>query len=102
MRLDQDFSFDCVHRLGRYKRGQTYPRPIVAKFTYYRDKEAVRHAAPKILIGTKYSVNEQFPQEIENRRKSLYPVAKRARQNKQNKVRLVRDKLYINGVQYIP
>ena len=102
MRLEQEFSFDRVHRLGRFKRGQTYPRPIVAKFTYYKDKETVRQAAPKTLIGSSYSVNEQFPQEIENRRKLLYPVAKRARQNPNNKVRLVRDKLYINGAQYIP
>ena len=69
--------FDRVHRLGRYKRGQTYPRPIVAKFTYYKDKEFVRHAAPKTLIGTNISVNEQFPSEIEQRRKVLYPVAKK-------------------------
>lgn len=30
----------------------------------------------------------------------LYPVAKRARQNRDNVVRLVRDKLYINGQEY--
>lgn len=47
-------------------------------------------------------MNEQFPSEIENRRKALYPEAKRARQNKNNEVKLVRDKLYINGRQFIP
>lgn len=102
MQIMRHIEFDRVHRLGRYKRGQTYPRPIVAKFTYYKDKEYVRHAAPKTLIGTNISVNEQFPSEIEQRRKILYPVAKNARRNPDNKVRLVRDKLFINGQQYIP
>ena len=102
MQIMRLIEFDRVHRLGRYKRGQTYPRPIVAKFTYYKDKEFVRHAAPKTLIGTNISVNEQFPSEIEQRRKVLYPVAKNARRNRDNKVRLVRDKLFINGQQYTP
>ena len=102
MQIMRHIEFDRVHRLGRYKRGQTYPRPIVAKFTYYKDKEFVRHAAPKTLIGTSISVNEQFLSEIEQRRKVLYPVAKNARRNRDNKVRLVRDKLFINGQQYTP
>ena len=33
---------------------------------------------------------------------TLYPVMKAAKANKNNKVRLVRDKLFINNVQYIP
>lgn len=101
MHVARDIQFDRVHRLGRFKRTQRYPRPIVAKFTYYKDKEEVRKAAPKSLIGTNFSVNEQFPQEIEERRKVLYPIAKDARRN-QNTVRLVRDKLFINGQQYNP
>ena len=47
-------------------------------------------------------MREQFPKAIENRRKSLYPEMRKARQNKQNKVRLIKDKLYINNIQYIP
>ena len=102
MQIMRHIEFDRVHRLGRYERGQTYPRPIVAKFAYYKDKEFVRHAAPKTLIGTNISVNEQFLSEIEQRRKVIYPVAKNARRNRNNKVRLVRDKLFINGQQYTP
>ena len=47
--------------------------------------------------NTDYGVREQFPQEIEEKRKLLYPVAKTARQNKNDRVRLVRDKLYVNA-----
>lgn len=47
-------------------------------------------------------VKEQFPPEIEEKRKLLYAEAKQARQNSNNKVRLVRDKLYVNGKQIMP
>ena len=102
MRIDREIQIDRVHRLGRYRRDQPFPRPIVVKFTFFKDKEIVRQAAPKTLIGTRYRVNEHFPAEIENRRKLLYPVVKSARQTESNRVKLVRDKLFINGEQYIP
>lgn len=100
MSVTKEVEFDRVHRIGRFRQDQRYPRPIVAKFTYYKDKEIVRQAAPRTLLGTNYSVNEQFPAEIEDRRKRLYPVAKNARRDPNNRVRLVRDKLFINGKQY--
>ena len=64
-----------------------------------RDRE--QQTLPKTLIGTRYGVNEQFPPEIENRRKLLYAEAKRARKNKENEVKLVCDRLYINGRQFV-
>ena len=84
MNIFIDIQFDRVHRLGRYKPNQHYPRSIIAKFTNYKDKEYAKKAAPRTLIGTQFRVNEHFPQEIENRRKQLYPEAKKARQNKNN------------------
>ena len=39
---------------------------------------------------------------MEDKRKQLYPVANDARKNLENKVRLVRDKLFINHKPYIP
>ena len=45
-------------------------------------------------------MREQFPPEIEAVRRTLYPVANKARENEENKVRLVRDRLYINNVEY--
>ena len=101
MNITQDINFDRVHRIGKFDRNQTYPRPIVAKFERFKDKEFVRFTAPKTLTGKRFGVNEQFPTEIENKRKLLYPVAKRAKRNKDNKVRLVRDKLFINGEEII-
>lgn len=100
MKLHGTFYFERVHRLGKYKSDALYPRPIVAKFTYYKQREYVRQQAPIKLKDTDYYVKEQYPQEMENRRKQLYPVAKEARKNKNNQVRLIRDKLYINNKEY--
>ena len=44
---------------------------------------------------------EQFPAEVEQRRKSLFPVMRDARR-RHKKVKLVRDRLYIDGVEYVP
>ena len=102
LHIEKDIQFDRVHRLGRYSASQRYHRPIVAKFTFYRDKELVRQEAPKWLMGSRFRVKEHFPPEIEEKRKLLYDDAKAARQNTNNRVKLVRDKLYVNGQQFIP
>ena len=100
MNIDYDIPFDRVHRLGKYD--DTKTRPIIAKFERFRDRERVRLAAPAALRDKDYGVREQFPIEIENKRRVLYPIMKRYKQNSENKVVMARDKLYINDVQYIP
>ena len=39
MQIYEQIQFDRVHRLGRYRRNQVRPRPIIAKFHEYRAKE---------------------------------------------------------------
>ncbi|WAR28630.1 hypothetical protein MAR_014334, partial [Mya arenaria] len=102
MNVEREILFDRVHRLGKYNRNHQYPRPIIAKFTFYKDREYIRQTAHSSLGGTDYYVKEQFPPEIESERKLLYGPAREARENKENKVRLVKDKLYINGQRYAP
>lgn len=102
MGIENRISFHRVHRLGAYKAQQPDARPIIAKFERFKDRELVRAAAPRTLKGKPYGVREQFPKIIEDRRKQLYPEMKRAKLNKENKVRLVRDKLYINQREFIP
>ncbi|MEW8544668.1 MAG: hypothetical protein AB2693_14170 [Candidatus Thiodiazotropha sp.] len=102
MNIDKPIPFHRVHRLNNYERSENYPRSIVAKFERFKDRELVRTQAPKTLKGKPFGVREQFPKVIEDKRKLLYPEMKRARENKQNKVRLVRDRLYINNSQYVP
>ena len=98
--IDADsIQLDRVHRLGRPRLDSDgnllRPRPIVAKFEKFKDREAIRMEADK--LDKKYSIKEHFPVEIENRRKVLYPELKRAKANPENKARIVRDKLIING-----
>ena len=101
-----NIQFDRIHRLGGIRDRQNlkqYPRPIVAKFEKYSDRENVRKAG--IDLNKKrcgYSIREQFPVEMENRRKQLYPIMRQYQENPANRVVLVRDKLYINGKLYEP
>lgn len=97
--------FDRVHRLDRPKKHpQAGPRPIVVKFERYTDKEKIRKAGFEMnrIPNSKFKVREQYPDEIEEQRRNLYPVMFRFKQNRRNRVNLVRDKLYINGQEYDP
>lgn len=39
MHITDNIQIDRVHILGRYKRQQRYPRPIIVKFHRYKAKE---------------------------------------------------------------
>lgn len=101
MNIEKPIPFDRVHRIGVSQEQRSYPRPIVAKFQNFKDREYVRSSAPKTLKGKPFGVREQFPKVIEDRRKKLYPEMKKARRDPNNRVRLVRDKLNINNRQFI-
>lgn len=79
----------------------TRPRTIVARFTLFKDREMVHRKSFSTLKGTPYGVFEQFPAEIEARRRLLYPKMKAARLAKR-RVRLVRDRLFIDNVEVDP
>ncbi|MEW8547166.1 MAG: hypothetical protein AB2693_26950 [Candidatus Thiodiazotropha sp.] len=97
-----DMVFDRVHRLGRPRDNQdSNPRPIVAKFERYKDRELIRIAGKDLNEKRNgFSIREQFPPEIEAKRKLLYPVMRSYLKDSRNRVALVRDKLYINGKLY--
>ena len=75
-KIEYPVGFGNGHRFG--KRGRNGARPIVARFIYRREFEDVLINAFK-LRGKPVSIHEQFPAEIENRRKQLYPVMKQAK-----------------------
>ncbi|XP_028394412.1 protein unc-13 homolog C-like [Dendronephthya gigantea] len=85
---------DRSHRIGRKRQGNRKPRPIVVKFNFHQDREHVRLNAKK-LRGTNIGVSEQFPEEIEKIRKTLYPELKKAKA--EGKKAKKRDKLIIEG-----
>lgn len=94
LQIPDNIEFERVHRAGQARLDR--PRVIIAKFSNFKDRERVRKSAPSKLKGTTYGVNEQFPKQIEDRRKKLYPVLKKARQQNKKAV-LVKDKLYIEN-----
>jgi hypothetical protein len=100
LNIEEKIPFERVHRIGRYDEFRTRPRDIVAKFSFFKDREFIRKRAPRKLRGSHIWINEQFPPEIEERRKKLYPVMRQARKE-QKRVRLVKDILYINGEKYV-
>ena len=102
-----DIKFDRVHRLGPFRsdrNSRSNPRPIIAKFERFTDREKIRKAGIELNSSrfSKFRIREQFPKEIEERRKMLYPAMYRLKANPNNRVSLVRDKLYVNGHLYIP
>jgi hypothetical protein len=86
-----------AHRIGKITPGKT--RPIVAKFDT-DSKMLIKSFLKKVkLQHTDYNVSEQYPQEVKDRRKELIPVMLEARKSGKRAV-LVRDKLFIDNVQY--
>ena len=90
---------DRAHRLGKQDPRSARPRAIVCKLNYYPDKERILANARK-LKGSGIAISEQFPEEILKVRKRLYPILKKAKQEKK-RVKMVRDKLFIEGQLYV-
>jgi hypothetical protein len=61
-------------------------------------REIVRERARR-LAGTSFSIQEQFPKKIQERRKTLIPIMNEAKRNRKS-IKLVKDKLYKDGVEY--
>jgi len=88
-----------VHRLRPRRDGK--PRTIIAKFERRKDKDVVLKAAHIKLRETPFSIYEQYPNEIMERRNILWPIFKRE-QRRGSHVRLKEDKLYANGQRIYP
>ena len=75
-----DAPVQVTHRLGPFNENQKKPRTIVAYFARLKDKARILKAAKK-LADKPSGISEQYPQEISERRKQLYPIYKQARRN---------------------
>jgi hypothetical protein len=93
----QDITFHRVHRI-RSQNSNNRPRPIIAKFEHYKQKELVQRQGRQ-LKGTNYGLNNQYPKDILERRKHLFPIRKQM-MNEGKKAIITVDKLYINGQLY--
>ncbi|KAF0022144.1 hypothetical protein F2P81_025605 [Scophthalmus maximus] len=59
----KNIGFHRVHCLGGQQPENQKPRPIVAKFEHFKQKELVTRRGRE-LRGTNFSVNDQFPRDI--------------------------------------
>ena len=94
--VDYRIEFGNVHRFSHKPRGK---RPIVARFLYHSDLQYVLNNAYQ-LRNTPYGIRQQFPKEIEDNRRKLYPIQKEAKRQGKHVV-LVRDRLYIDNELYV-
>lgn len=94
--------FQRVHRLGRPKSSGD-PRPIIARFLRYQDREEVMQKARAKLKGKDYAVFEDIPKELYELRKKQQNKLKRARQDGHKAFfsKKFPDKLFING-KFVP
>ena len=104
--VHENMGFDCSqveimrsHRMGARHRNK--PRPIVVKFLRFSDKEKIKKSG-RSLRGTAFGVSDQFPREINERRRLLIPILKHEKQQKGHAARanLVVDKLYTEDSTY--
>ncbi|CAG2221991.1 unnamed protein product [Mytilus edulis] len=99
LNIPDNIKFHVVHRLRPRQDGK--PRTIVAKFERRKDRDRVLKAARDNLKDTQYSIYEQFPNEIMERRNILWPIFKRE-QRAGRRVRFKEDKLYVDGRRIFP
>ena len=90
---------DRAHRIG--SKIPDKPRPIVVKFASSKHKDTIFKNVKSLKDKKQFIVQEQFPPEINERRKRLWPKFKeakeRAKSDKTYRVNWSLDKLIING-----
>ena len=84
-----------LQRIGPYVRDRD--RPVLCQFLHYKDVQFVLRNRGQ--LPNNVYVKEDYPPEIENRRRILRPIFNRAKKMNQyrGKCRLTADKLVING-----
>ena len=91
--IDDDVQIDRAHRVG-----SSDDAPIIAKFTFYKDKERILKAKKK-LDGTDIFIGEDYSRGVRAIRKTLSKIKKEMKQrNKDRKIHLVYDHMYVDGV----
>ncbi len=86
------------HRLGPKKVGTKKTRSIIVKFQWYGNRQRV-WGARKMLKDSKYFINEDFPKEIQHRRRILRPIKQKAKAIGMEAYRTV-DTLVVSGKRY--
>ena len=74
-KVSKEISFERVHRIGKSNSNNSKPRPLIAKFTFHKDKKFVL-AQAKNLRDTNFAVARDFTKEIVKKMQLLVPTIK--------------------------
>ena len=93
----RNIEFQRVHRIGAKKQGTS--RPIIARFLRFPDRERVFRRALELKDDIDVKVYADYPKEIQERRRKLWPRLKRAREDGKRAFfdKKEPDKLFIDG-----
>ena len=82
--VDKILKFERVHRIPTRANTEqrSKPRPIKAKVSFFQDKEFIKAQIKNLRKGAKLEVADDFPREVDEVRKELQPILKKARQEK--------------------
>ena len=69
--------FERVHRI-RTRKVSSRPRPVIAKFSFYQNKEFIWSLRSGI------GISNDFPKEIDEIHEKLYPILKKTKQDRQS------------------
>ena len=94
----KQIKFERVHRIGPKVSGK--PRTVIAKFSFYKDREYIWQRRTH-LKSTNIWMSEDYPAEVKQARRVLFPIFRAAQQSRMVTYSSLRlDKLSINGTQY--
>ena len=104
LKVSGDIQFSRIHRLGKPPHLLPYPvkkpRPIIARFHFFPDRERVWKASWSLKHPT-YKVSEDFSETVLNNRRTLYPLFQAAKKDPTVKrCGLKADRLTIDGKVY--
>ena len=101
----EEMQFERVHRspthpiAGKSTNKKEQARPIIAKVSFFRDKELIKSHIKNLPKGSRYGVADDFPNEVEEIRKALYLLLKKAKQDKKKAFFNI-EKLVVDNVVY--
>ena len=95
-----EISIGRVHRLGKQNASDGKPQPIIAKFTFHKNKQFILSNACT-LAGTDFRISQDFPREMVEIRRGLVNVLKEEKKRGRN-AKLIYEKLCIDGRLYKP
>ena len=74
-------------------------RPIIVKLSTYQDKNFIKSFIKNLSKGFNIGISDDFPKEVDEMRKKLYPILKAAKNEKKEAYFKVK-KLLINSSLY--